>query len=67
MHAVDFLKNDKPIIPPVVVLVGNQAHFQHAVIVRLREVVIGDDDAGLTRFAGKDVVTETKVNFNVAK
>lgn len=62
MHAVDFLKNATPSIPPVTVLAGNQAHFQHAVIVRLRELVIGDDDAGLTRFAGKDVDFKTVID-----
>ncbi len=61
MHAVDFLKTP-PSIPPVVVLAGNQAHFQHAVIVRLRELVIDDDDAGLTRFAGKDVDFKTVID-----
>ncbi len=62
MHAVDFLKNDSPTIPPVVVLAGNQAHFQHAVIVRLRESVIGDDDAGQTRFAGKEIDFKTVID-----
>ena len=62
MHAVDFLKTDAPTIPAVVVLAGNQAHFQHAVIVRLRELVIGDDEAGLTRFPGKETDFKTVID-----
>ncbi len=62
MHAIDFLKQDAPVIPSVVVLAGQQAHFQHAVLVRLRELVIADDDAGLSRFAGKDVDFKTVID-----
>ncbi len=62
MHAIDFLKNESPAIPAVVVLAGQQAHFQHAVLVRLRETVIADDDAGLTRFAGKDTEFKTVID-----
>jgi DNA polymerase-3 subunit delta len=54
MHAVDFLKLDAPAIPPVVVLTGGQRHLKQAALARLRTLVIADDDASLTRFAGKE-------------
>jgi DNA polymerase-3 subunit delta len=54
MHAIEFLKDARPAIPPVVVLQGSQRHLKQSVLSRLRSLVINDDEASLTRFAGKD-------------
>jgi len=59
MHAVDFLKQSAPSVPPVVVLLGGQRHLKQAALSRLRSVVIADDDTSLTRFVGKETDLQT--------
>jgi DNA polymerase-3 subunit delta len=54
MHAVEYLKQDAPTVPSVVVLTGGQRHLKQAALSRLRSLVIADDDASLTRFTGKE-------------
>lgn len=59
MHAVDFLQAPSGESPPVVAVTGNQRHFKTEVLGRLRTMVVGEDEASLTRFTGKDVDYQT--------
>jgi DNA polymerase III subunit delta len=59
MHAVEFLKDAAPQVPPVVVLTGGQRHFKQQAIAKLRTVVIADDDSSLTRFPGRETDLQT--------
>ncbi|MDZ4687115.1 MAG: DNA polymerase III subunit delta, partial [Planctomycetaceae bacterium] len=54
MHAVEFLKDAAPAIPPVIALTGAERHFKQQAVARLRTLVIDDDESSLSRFAGRD-------------
>lgn len=53
MHAVEFLKQSSPTIPPVTVVFGAQRHLKSSALALLRKLVIDDDETSLTRFNGQ--------------
>jgi len=59
MHAVEFLKDAPPAIPPVIAVTGSQRHFKRQAIARLRTLVIDDDDSSLSRFPGRETELQT--------
>lgn len=58
MHATDVLRKS-PAVPGVVVLAGGQHHLKSSALAWLRKEILADDDAGLTRFAGKETDLQT--------
>lgn len=51
-HAFDFLDQPPKVVPPVVVLFGNESFLKRLATRSLRNVIVGDDDAPFTTLEG---------------